>query len=128
MKKPRILIVDDEPMISTIMAETLQQQDYDVVTANNGVEGLKIFAEKRIDLIILDLMMPRMDGYMFMEKLRERLEKEGRIQLFPKILILSAIEMKMDFGLSKNLGATQYLNKPVKPSELVLTVQNLLND
>jgi len=126
MSKHKILVIDDEEQICDIMVENLQDNGYDVLSASNGVDGLKLCAENKVDLILLDLMMPRMDGYMFMERLSDRLEKEGKLHERPKILVLSAIDNSKDFGLAKNLGATQYMNKPFKSKALLALVKELL--
>jgi len=122
----KILVVDDEEEIGSVLAEALEEKGFTVFQATNGVEGLRICSENPVDLIILDLKMPRMDGYMFMERLLERYQIENRMDFFPKIIVLSALDSKVDFGLAKNMGAQKYLTKPVKPSELIQTVNGLL--
>ena len=126
MSKKKILVVDDEEQICSIMVETLQEEGFDVLSANNGVEGLRLCAENKLDLIVLDLMMPRMDGYMFLERLTDRLEKENKLHERPKVLVLSAIDSKKDYGLAENLGATKFMNKPFKAKEFVQTVKDIL--
>lgn len=126
MKKSKILVVDDEEGICNVMQELLQAKGYTVFTANDGVNGLKKCSENSVDLIILDLNMPRMDGYMFIERLTERWESEKRAFKFPLILVLTAVEKKTDMGLAKNLGATMFMNKPFKPSEFLAAVKDLL--
>src|SRR5437764_835807 len=108
---PKILVVDDEVTICAAIRELLELKDYDVYEANNGVAGLKICAEQPIDLIVLDLNMPRMDGYMFLQHLRERWETSNRQTKFPQVLVLTAVDFKTDQGLAKNLGATRFMNK-----------------
>lgn len=124
--EPTVLIVDDEEIVCAAMRELLELKGFVVFEANNGVEGLKIAAENKIDVIVLDLNMPRMDGYMFMEKLTERWEADRRSFKLPKILILSAVDKNTDLGLARNLGASNFMNKPFKSSEFVSAVQNLL--
>jgi len=126
MEGKKVLVVDDEQGICDTMKDILESRGYGVVLANNGVDGLRICAEDKIDLIVLDLMMPRMDGYLFMERLRGRWEKDSRRYPFPHILVLSALDSATDFGLAKNLGASKFLNKPFKAKEFLDAVNDLL--
>lgn len=123
----RILIVDDDPAIRETMADLLDLKDYEVQTAENGIDGLKVCAKENINLIILDLNMPRMDGYMFMERLNERYEQRGTSKR-PKILVLTAVEKNVDLGLTKNMGADMFMNKPFKSNEFIAAVQELLGE
>lgn len=125
-KHPRILIVDDEDPISSAMKDILEMKNFSVITANNGVEGLKILAEQSIDLVVLDIKMPRMDGYMFMEHLKERWENGDKKFPFPKIIVMTVVEKKNDLGLATNLGAAEFMNKPFNTEELVTTIKRLL--
>lgn len=122
----KILIVDDEEALCAAIRELLELKNYTVFEANNGVAGLKICAEQPIDLIILDLNMPRMDGYMFLQHLKERWEKDNRRFKFPQVIVLSAVDFKTDLGLAKNLGATRVMNKPFKSKQLLGVVEEIL--
>lgn len=124
----KILIVDDEEAICESMGDLLDTRGYNVTTAYNGVAGLKLTAEQKFDLIILDLNMPRMDGYMFMERIRERCSQSPNGEPFPKIMVLSAVDAKQDLGLAKDLGAAKFMNKPFKPAEFISTVQDLIGE
>lgn len=126
MGKPAILVVDDEDAIREIMVETLEDKGYRVHSAPNGVDGLKVLTEHKIDLIVLDLNMPRMDGYMFLEHLRDRWEKEARRDPMPEILVLTAVDSKTDFGLAQNLGASKVMNKPFKSKDFTAAVTELV--
>lgn len=127
MKNNRVvLIVDDEEGVTEAMQDMLESKSYTVLTANNGVNGLKILAENKIDLVILDLNMPRMDGYMFMEHARERWKKDGKRFQFPKIIVMTAVDKKTDFGLSENLGADAFMNKPFRADEFAAAIDKLL--
>jgi CheY-like chemotaxis protein len=121
-----ILLVDDEELVTAAMRDLLELKNYKVMEANNGVEGLKLCAENHVDLIVLDLNMPRMDGYMFMERLTERWESEKRKFNLPMVLVLTAVDKNTDFGLAKNLGASRFMNKPFKSNEFLATVAELL--
>lgn len=128
MEKGRILIVDDEEIVCAAMRELLEMKGHTVFEASNGVAGLKLCAENEVDVIILDLNMPRMDGYLFMEKLMERWEKELRQFHLPKILVMTAVDKKTDLGLARNLGASKFMNKPFKSAEFIEAVNELLKD
>jgi CheY-like chemotaxis protein len=125
-EKGRILIVDDEETVCAAMRELLELKGYTVFEANNGVAGLKLCSDNELDLIILDLNMPRMDGYLFMERLLERWEAEHRKFKLPQILVLTAVDKNTDLGLAKNLGASRFMNKPFRSSEFLGTVKELL--
>jgi len=128
-KTPKtILIVDDEEGICGAMKDMLDGRGYNVLAAYDGVEGLKICAEKKIDLIVLDLNMPRMDGYMFLEKLRERWALHGKIEPLPPVLVLSAVDPKSDLGLSENLGAQKFMHKPFKGLEFYEAIKSILGE
>src|SRR5689334_20852298 len=122
----KILIVDDEETVCAAMRELLELKGYTVWEANNGVTGLKICTEHPIDLVILDLNMPRMDGYLFMERLTQRWELDQRKYPLPKVLVLTAVEKNTDLGLAKNMGASKFMNKPFKSSELAESVKQLI--
>ena len=126
MSAKKVLIVDDEETVSAAMRELLELKGYDVLEARNGVEGLRLCAENPPDLVILDLNMPRMDGYLFLERLRERWEADERRYSFPRVLVMTAVDKKTDFGLAENLGASRFMNKPFKSRELAAAVNELL--
>ena len=127
MTDKKILVVDDEDSIREVMVETLEDNGYAVSAASNGVDGLKILAEKDVDLIVLDLNMPRMDGYMFLERLRDRWEREGQRFIYPAVLVLTAVDLKSDLGLAQNLGAQKLMNKPFKSKDFLAAVEELLS-
>jgi CheY-like chemotaxis protein len=127
MNKGRILIVDDEEIVCAAMRELLELKGHKVYEASNGVLGLRICAENEVDVIVLDLNMPRMDGYQFMEKLLQRWEKENRSFVLPKILVMTAVDKQTDLGLAQNLGASRFMNKPFKSAEFVEAINELLD-
>ncbi len=128
MAKGKILIVDDDAAICETMADLLDLKNYSIQIASNGVDGLKICAQEPIDLVILDLNMPRMDGYMFMEHLNKRRQADARTDTPPKILVLTAVNKNTDLGLATNLGASKFMNKPFKTSEFIETVSELMGE
>ncbi|MDF2652698.1 MAG: DNA-binding response regulator [Paenibacillus sp.] len=113
-----ILLVDDEKDILDLLEIYLKNEGYSIVQAANGLEALEVLRHKKIDLIILDIMMPRMDGIQACLKIREE-------QNMP-IIMLSAKSQDMDkiFGLST--GADDYMTKPFNPMELIARVKSQL--
>ncbi|WP_340024839.1 response regulator transcription factor [Paenibacillus sp. FSL K6-1096] len=114
-----ILVVEDEKHIRKLMNAVLQREGYEVVTAGNGIEALEILEVRHIDLIILDIMMPEMDGYAFAEELKEA---GSRIPL----LMVTAKLLPEDKKKGFRLGTDDYMTKPVDTEEMLLRIQALL--
>lgn len=114
----KILLAEDDHDIVQIVKLYLEGSDYQVSSALNGTEALEIFNKEAIDLAILDLMMPEMDGYAVIQKIRETSN-------IP-IIILSAKNTDQDKILGLNIGADDYLTKPFNPLEIVARVQSAL--
>lgn len=112
----RILVCDDDKQIVEAIEIYLMQEGYDVVKAYDGVEALKKLKEQDIDLLIMDIMMPRLDGIHATLKIRE----ENNIP----IIILSAKSEDADKILGLNIGADDYITKPFNPLELVARVKS----
>nr|WP_240961864.1 response regulator transcription factor [Nonlabens sp. Ci31] len=119
--KAKILLVDDEPDILEIVAYNLKNEGYQVYTAENGEEALKKAKKKKPDLIILDVMMPVMDGIEACEKMRKLPELDGTVITF---LTARGEDYSMIAGF--DAGADDYITKPVKPRVLVSKVKSLL--
>ncbi len=115
----KVLIIDDDLKILKMLRRTLSYENLDVVTATNGLEALPIVSSMRPDLIILDWMMPKMDGMTFLEKLRDTGGKNMVLMLTAR----DAIENRVE-GLEG--GADDYLVKPFAPAELVARVHAML--
>jgi DNA-binding response OmpR family regulator len=113
-----ILVVDDEKRLVSLLKAYLAQEGFRVVTAVNGREALFIARQEKPDLIILDLMMPEMDGYDFLR--RHRKEKET-----PVILLTARLD-ETDKILGLELGADDYVTKPFSPRELTARVKAVL--
>ena len=113
-----ILIVEDDPEIRDGIEIFLRSQGYQVHKAGNGVEGLKLLEQEPIDLAIVDVMMPQMDGITMTVKLREKYE-------FP-VIILSAKSEETDKVMGLNIGADDYVTKPFTPLELMARVNSQL--
>lgn len=116
-----ILVVDDEPANLVILKQCLNSQNYHVLLAKNGIEALSVMEKQIPDLILLDLMMPKMDGYEFCQIIRE---KWDLISL--PILILSAKNRLKDLEKGFQIGANDYLTKPFHPREINARVKTLL--
>jgi CheY-like chemotaxis protein len=102
-----ILVVDDNPDVRLALATLLQDEGFEVAEASDGDVGLEAARERKPDLILLDLMMPRVDGF---ETLRE-LKKDENLADVP-VVVLTARRGSEDMTLARALGATDYLNKP----------------
>ena len=118
MKKSHILIVEDEREIAVAIEAYLLNQGYLVSIAANGVEALEVVSSQPIDLAIVDVMMPKMDGITFTMKLRET-------HHFP-VIMLSAKSEEVDQIMGLNMGADDYVAKPYNPAELVARVKSHL--
>jgi Response regulators consisting of a CheY-like receiver domain and a winged-helix DNA-binding domain len=118
MEKSKVLIVDDEEDIQELLEIYLKNEGIDVIKASDGVEALKILEKENIDLIVLDIMMPRLDGIQACMKIRK--EKDM------PIIMLSAKSEDMDKVLGLNTGADDYVTKPFNPIELVARVKSQL--
>ena len=113
-----ILAVDDEPLILHVLSAHLHPVDYRVLRASNGLEALRLVDEEFIDLVLLDVMMPRMSGYEVCRKLRKR----HRMEELP-ILFLSAKTRQTDRIAGFREGANDYLAKPISKDELLARVK-----
>jgi two-component system alkaline phosphatase synthesis response regulator PhoP len=120
-QKARILLVDDEPDILEIVSYNLKNEGYQVYTAQNGEEALKKALKKKPDLVILDVMMPVMDGIETCERMRKMSELDGTIITF---FTARGEDYSMIAGF--DAGADDYITKPVKPRVLVSKVKSLL--
>lgn len=118
MKKSHILIVEDEQEIAVAIEAYLLNQGYLVSIAANGVEALEVVSSQPIDLAIVDVMMPKMDGITFTMKLRET-------HHFP-VIMLSAKSEEVDQIMGLNMGADDYVTKPFRPLELLARVNSQL--
>jgi DNA-binding response OmpR family regulator len=119
--KPRVLIVDDERKNRDLFEVLLSQDGYELATASCGEDALALIAEKLPDLILLDVMMPGMDGYQVAGKLKA----DERTMHIP-VVMLSALTDRNSMMHGLSAGAAAYLGKPVDGAELRLRVKNLL--
>lgn len=117
MKK--ILIIEDDRTIVDALADTFLFHDFEVVTAANGKDGYRLFAKRKPDLIILDIMLPGLDGYDICKKIRKQ------DQHIP-VIMLTAKSQESDKLLGFELGADDYVTKPFSVKELVARVKAVL--
>ena len=112
------MVVDDENRLVSLVESYLTQEGYRVLSANNGEEALPIANREKPDLIILDIMMPKMDGYAFM--------REHRKGHDTPIILLTARVDDEERVIGLELGADDYITKPFRPRELVARVRAVL--
>lgn len=118
MNKAEILIIDDEPQIRKLLQINLESNDYKVVQASTGKEGLTISANHPPDLILLDIGLPDKNGHQILQELREWYNKP--------ILILSVQDNENDIVLALDNGATDYLTKPFRTGELLARIRSAI--
>ena len=116
----RILVVDDDKNTRFFIKEALELEGYKVFTAGNGEEALEVYDKEYIDLVIVDIIMPKMDGYAFTRALRES-NKELLV------LMISAKQLPEDRKKGFIAGIDDYMSKPIDPEELVLRLRALLH-
>ncbi len=117
----RILLVDDEPSILLSLEFLMEQEGYDVQTATDGDEALQAMSEKLPDLILLDIMMPKRDGFEVCQIIRANPEWKET-----KIILLTAKGREVDQEKGLALGADDYVTKPFATQELVKKVKMVL--
>lgn len=117
----RILVIEDDPSSARLVGYALEREGYQVEIAVNGVEGLRKVQEEDPDLVILDVMLPGLDGF----ELCHRLRAEPRTDHVP-ILMLSAKAQEIDRSTGLRAGANEYLVKPADPAEILANVERLL--
>lgn len=115
----KVLVVDDEKSILTLLQYNLQQAGYEVITGMDGEEAKNIALTENPDLIVLDLMLPKMDGLEVCKHLRQQ-------KNFTPILMLTAKDDEFDKVLGLELGADDYMTKPFSPREVVARVKAIL--
>ena len=113
-----VLIVDDEQGIRDVIREYCNVEDYNTYESENGMNALKILEQNDIDIIILDIMMPKMDGYTTLKEIRKNYN-------IP-VIMLSARSEEYDKLLSFELGVDDYLTKPFSPKELIARIKAIM--
>ena len=116
--KIRVLVIDDEESYREAISSGLRREGYEVDVAPDGIEGLRIFAERRPDIVLLDVLLPGMHGTEVCRRMR---------QIAPvPILMVSAVDTELDVVLGLELGAADYVTKPFHLRELVARMQAIL--
>ncbi|HET9455920.1 MAG TPA: response regulator [Candidatus Limnocylindrales bacterium] len=118
----KILVVDDDPNVQRLLQYTLKQEGYEVLVASDGAEGFRLWGTESPDLILLDVMLPKLDGYQVATKIRA---EEGTTTHVPIIMLTAEREVEQKVrGL--RAGADDYLIKPFHPAELIARIKSLL--
>ncbi len=120
-RKSRVLIADDEPVNQELLEAFLIGEDYDLEFANDGVDALKKTKSFQPDLILLDVMMPKLSGFEVCEKIKNDPETSGVM-----VLMVTALSELGDVERAVNVGCDDYLSKPIHKLELLKRVENML--
>ncbi len=123
MSKKRILVVDDEVDLVETLTFRLEANGYEVIKAHDGQVGLDIAKKDKPDLMILDLMLPKMDGY----KVCGLLKADARYKKIP-IIMFTARAQESDKKIGEEVGADAYITKPFDPQVLLAKIKELLGD
>lgn len=118
MNKINVLLVEDEEMLAMIIKDTLSEEGFDITLASNGVEGVRQFFKKRPDILVADVMMPDMDGFEMVQKIRQT-------DATTPVLFLTARSAIKDVIAGFELGANDYLRKPFNMQELIIRIRAL---
>lgn len=121
-KKEMILLVEDNPSISQLVSFKLKKHGYDVHHRANGKEGLEAILELKPDLVILDVMLPSMNGFEILRQMRQS-EDIGNT----KTIMLTSKNRVEDLEKGFNLKVEDYIAKPFKPAELIMRIEKALN-
>ncbi|HXX58273.1 MAG TPA: response regulator [Thermodesulfovibrionales bacterium] len=119
MNKPRILVIDDEDIVRISCKKCLTPEGYDVDTAANGIEGLRMAEATKYDLVLTDLKMPEMDGMEFIMKAKER-------QPDMRVIMITGYSTVEHAVKAMRLGAYNYIEKPFTPGTLIAAVREAL--
>lgn len=117
----RILVVDDDPDVRRLVEMKLHLDGIETVSAGDGAEALEILGEQSVDLVVLDLMMPVMDGY----EVCRRMQADPVLSSIP-VIMLTARAQANDIEAGFDIGATDYIVKPFSPRELLSRVRGVL--
>ncbi|MDT6980090.1 response regulator transcription factor [Levilactobacillus zymae] len=115
----RVLVVDDEPAIVTLLQYNLEQADYQVVTAIDGEQALKLAEHEQFDVILLDLMLPKLDGVEVTKRLRQE-------KIKTPIIMITAKTSEFDTVVGLELGADDYITKPFSPREVLARMKAVM--
>ena len=120
-RKP-LLVVEDIPNVLELLEVTLRFQGYEVISAHNGQEALDILEKEKPALIITDILMPKLDGFSFVQKLR----RNPKTQNIPVIFLSATYVTPEDRTFAMSLGASRFIEKPIDTEDFLLTVAELV--
>lgn len=123
MPKKIVLVIDDEPEILSVIAKRLIVAGYEVVTAKDGVEGLTKAANLKPDIVLLDILLPKMDGY----EVCRLLKFDEKNKSIP-VIMLSAKTQDVDKEMGKKVNADDYVTKPFDAQDLILRIKKLTGE
>jgi len=118
-----LLIVEDDPDILKLLETTLKFSGYRVITARNGSEALDVVRQEHPKIVIADIMMPKLDGFGFVHRLRINPKTRG----IPVVFITATFVSRDDREFALNIGATRFIQKPLDLDEFLITIENLMN-
>lgn len=121
MSQPKILVVDDEPFICRSLTFVLKKGNYEVFEARNGEEALVAIRQHKPDLVFLDVMMPKLNGFQVTEQVRA---DSGLDDV--KIILLTAKGQECDKEVGKTAGANDYMTKPFSPTKILDRARQIL--
>jgi two-component system KDP operon response regulator KdpE len=116
----RVLVVDDEPQVVWVLQFSLEAEGYTTFSARDGVQAMSAIAEHHPQLMLLDIMMPTMDGWSVLEEMM-RLPREER----PRVVVVSAMANLRDRAKASEMGADAFMPKPFNVDELLVVLQGL---
>ena len=116
----KILLVEDEATLAVIIRDTLKSQGFEVITADNGEQGLQMFFRERPDVVVADVMMPNMDGFEMVRRIRNK-------DVSTPVLFLTALSETEDVVRGFEAGANDYLRKPFGMLELIVRIKALVS-
>ena len=121
MAEASVLIVDDDPVVRRMLQLSFESEGFDVLTAGDGFEGLEAMRSGKPNVVVLDIMMPKLDGMKVMSELNDDDDLRGT-----PVILLSAKATSLDIELGLKAGAADYVTKPCDPIDLVDRVRSLL--
>lgn len=120
--KRKILIVEDEESLLKLATILISSQGHEVIAVSSGTEALKVLARESVDLVLLDVMLPELDGFEVCRRIKQTPETE----LVP-VVMLTAKKNQADLDLGDEVGADWYITKPFKSANVIETVERFLN-
>jgi DNA-binding response OmpR family regulator len=121
MADASVLVVDDDPVVRRMLQLSFESEGFNVLTAGDGLEGLEQIRSGHPDVVVLDIMMPKLDGMKVLRELNEDDELRGT-----PVILLSAKATSLDIELGLKAGAADYVTKPCDPIDLIDRVRSLL--